>query len=198
MKRRLAFGRAILHQPEVLLLVNPFANCDEGSIIFIDGLMRRLADEGAAILVLAENEAHLVTICDVIYSMEGGRVAAARRPAEDHESSLPFKIPVRLEDSVALVNPADILYAMTQEGRIWLQTVAERLPTQFTMIQLEEKLTPSGFFRAHRGYLVNLQHVTEVIPFTRSSYSLRLDDAEGTLIPLSKDAARALRELLGY
>jgi len=37
-----------------------------------------------------------------------------------------------------------------------------------------------------------------VIPFTRDSYSLRLDDAQGTLIPLSKTAAGELRELLGY
>jgi ABC-2 type transport system ATP-binding protein len=66
------------------------------------------------------------------------------------------------------------------------------------MADLESRLARSGFFRAHRGYLVNLQHVKEVITFTRSSFNLRLDDPEASMIPLSKDAARELRELLGY
>jgi ABC-2 type transport system ATP-binding protein len=63
---------------------------------------------------------------------------------------------------------------------------------------LEQRLGRRGFFRAHRSYLVNLQHIKEVIPFTRNSFSLRLDDAGDTLIPLSKTAAAELRELLGY
>ena len=56
----------------------------------------------------------------------------------------------------------------------------------------------SGFFRAHRAYLVNLQHVKEVIPYTRDSFSLRLNDPANTEIPLSKSAANELKDLLGY
>jgi ABC-2 type transport system ATP-binding protein len=63
---------------------------------------------------------------------------------------------------------------------------------------MEERLSRSGFFRAHRGYLVNLQHVKEVIPFTRNSFSLRLNDPDNTEIPLSKSAASELSDLLGY
>ena len=65
-------------------------------------------------------------------------------------------------------------------------------------IELEERLARGGFFRAHRGYLVNLQHVKEVIPYTRDSFSLRLDDPASTVIPLSKSAAAELKDLLGY
>jgi ABC-2 type transport system ATP-binding protein len=50
---------------------------------------------------------------------------------------------------------------------------------------MEERLTSSGFFLARRGYLVNLQHVKEVILFTRNIFSLRLNDSESTEIPLS-------------
>jgi ABC-2 type transport system ATP-binding protein len=96
------------------------------------------------------------------------------------------------------VNPTDILYADVEGGRAFLQTAEGRLPTQFTLSELDQRLGRSGFFRAHRGYLVNLQHVKEVIPYTRNSFSLRLDDAAGTKIPLSKSAAAELRELLGY
>jgi ABC-2 type transport system ATP-binding protein len=35
LRRRLAFGRAVLHEPAVLLLVNPFSQCDEASIVLL-------------------------------------------------------------------------------------------------------------------------------------------------------------------
>ncbi|HAY85846.1 MAG TPA: hypothetical protein DCY42_13285 [Chloroflexi bacterium] len=107
-------------------------------------------------------------------------------------------IPAKLEGRVALVNPTDILFAIAQDNKAYLQTANDLFPTQFTLSELEKRLSRSGFFRAHRSYLVNLQHVKEVIPYTRDSFSLRLKDSANTEIPLSKSAARELRELLGY
>jgi ABC-2 type transport system ATP-binding protein len=45
---------------------------------------------------------------------------------------------------------------------------------------------------------VNLQHVKEVIPYTRNSFSIRLDDSTGTTLPLSKAAAGELKAFFGY
>ena len=196
--RRLAFGRAILHHPSVLLLVEPFARCDGASISLLSSLMRQLAGDGAALLILADDTANLAALCDTIYILAQGRIVESYQPQEERRAELPFKIPARLEGKVALVNPGDILYVVAEQSRTFLQTADGQLPTQFTLTELEERLLRSGFFRAHRGYLVNLQHVKEVIPYTRNSFSLRLDDAAGTEIPLSKSAAGELRELLGY
>jgi ABC-2 type transport system ATP-binding protein len=196
--RRLAFGCAILHAPQALILVDPFARCDEASIALLGKLARQRADDGAAVLMLAEGAAGLEGLCDTLYTLERGRLAANQQPASERRAELPFKIPVRLEDKVALVNPAEILYVEAEESRAILHTAAGRLPTQFTVSELEQRLARSGFFRAHRGYLVNLQHVKEVIPYTRNSFTLVLDDAEGSEIPLSKSAAGELRALLGY
>ena len=199
LRRRLAFGVALLHQPAILLLVEPFARCDDASITLLSELIRTFAAAGGTVLILADTDAHLMRLCDTLYELEQGRIVAQRQPqTEAAGTALPFKIPVKLEGRVALINPADILYVLAEEGRVLLQTHTERLPTQFTLAELESRLARSGFFRAHRAYLVNLQHVTEVIPFTRSSFSLRLNDAEGSQIPLSRDAARELRELLDY
>jgi ABC-2 type transport system ATP-binding protein len=196
--RRLAFGITLLHQPEVLLLADPFARCDQASISLLSNLMRQLAEDGAALLILADDAAHLPPLCDTIYSLSQGRIVDSYAPQTEQATDLPFKIPVRMEGKVALVNPGDILYATADRSRTLLQTVEGGLPTQFTLTELEERLARSGFFRAHRGYLVNLQHVKEVIPYTRNSFSLILDDETETEIPLSKSAARELRELLGY
>jgi len=196
--RRLAFGRAILHQPSVLILVEPFERCDGGSLTLLARLLRQQAESGAAVLILADDNANLHAVCDTVHLLNQGRITESYRPGEEQQAALPFKIPVRLEGKVALVNPVDILFADAAEGRAYLQTRDGRLPTQFTLSELEARLARSGFFRAHRGYLVNLQHVKEVIPYTRNSFSLRLDDGANTEIPLSKSAAGELRELLGY
>lgn len=196
--RRLSFGRAILHNPKVLLLVEPFAKCDNTSVSLLSGLMSQLAAEGTTTLVLAEETTNLEPVCDMIYRLEKGRIVDSYSPAEEQRSDLPFMIPAKQEGKVDLVNPTDILYVVAQDDRTYLQTTGDLLPTQFTLTELEKRLSRSGFFRAHRSYLVNLQHVKEVIPFTRDSFTLRLKDEAGTQIPLSKSAARELRELLGY
>ena len=196
--RRLAFGRAILSDPQVLLLVEPFEKCDQASISLLSKLIQQMTNDGSACLFLAEEPSHLAALCDMIYRLDQGRVIEAYNPQEESEPALPFMIPARLEGKVALVDPADILYVIAQHDHAYLQTQDDLLPTQFTMTELEKRLARSGFFRAHRGYLVNLQHVKEVIPYTRDSFSLKLKDEASTEIPLSKAAARELRELLGY
>ncbi len=196
--RRLAFGRAILHRPKILILGEPFASCDEATVALLGDLMRRQAAEGATILAFCEDTSNLEAICDVVHQMRHGRIVSSHTPGEAPPDRMPFMIPARLEGSVALVDPTDILYVFAQDDRAFLQTADGSYPTQFTLADLEKRLTRSGFFRAHRSYLVNLQHVGEVIPFTRDSYTLKLKDAEATQIPLSKSAARELRELLGY
>jgi ABC-2 type transport system ATP-binding protein len=198
LQRRLAFGRAILHGPKVLLLEEPFARCNKTTIALLASLMQAQSETGCAILILASDSTHLEPFCDVIYDLSQGRITARYASQDSNSARTPFIIPVRLEDKVILFNPAEILYADAGDGRAYIVTADNRFPTQFTLSELEQRLAPSGFFRAHRSYLVNLQHVKEVIPYTRNSFSLRLNDESGTKIPLSKSSASELKELLGF
>ena len=198
MQRRLSLGRAYLHNPPALVLVEPFQRCDEASIQILRGVLRGLIESQKAILALAGDSQHMEGLYDRIYQLSQGRITELSGPGDAQTSGKPFRIPVKLEGRVALVNPADVLYAAAEGDSAFIQTRQERLPTQFTLTELEVRLARHGFFRAHRSYLVNLQHVIEVIPFTRNSFSLRIDDAEGTLLPLSKSAAGELRDLLDY
>jgi ABC-2 type transport system ATP-binding protein len=197
LKRRLAFGRALLHRPKVLILQEPIIRCDETTIDLLGNLLRFLAEEGAAILLLASTPAHLAGLCTRTYNIQQGRLLEIREKVEGAVQQA-FKLPVKLEDKVVLINPAEILYADAGEGRAVLVTGDGRLPTQYTLAELESRLSRSGFFRAHRSILVNLQHVKEVIPYTRNSFSIRLDDPAGTNIPLSKSAAGELKTFFGY
>lgn len=195
--RRVAFGRALLHEPSLLILEDPFNQCDDATRLILARLIRQRRDDGGATLILTSDRAGLDDLCHTIYLLEDGRIAGVIRPSESAEA-LPFKIAVKMEGRVALVNPADILFAEAHDGRVLLHTTTEELEAPFTITELEQRLARRGFFRAHRSYLVNLQHVREIIPYTRSSFSLRLGDAGETKIPLSKEAAAELRDLLDY
>ena len=199
MKRRLAFGRLLLQDAKVYLMCEPFARCDQASISMLSGLIQQKAKEGAAFLLLNSDTSYLMEICDLIYTLANGRIINTwKKDAEQSNAVLPFKIPVRMEGRVILLNPADILFAEAEDGKVFINTLESRLAAQFTLNELENRLRHSGFFRAHRAYLVNLQHVNEVIPYTRDSYSLRLGNAGSMEIPLSKTSAAELKEILGY
>jgi ABC-2 type transport system ATP-binding protein len=196
--RRLVFGCAILHKPKFLLLLEPFARCDEVTVSLLSAQIQLLANEDVSILIISGDGSAHTPLCDHIYELQDGHINEIQPAPVEHVPQQPFKIPVKTEDKVLLLNPSEILYADASGDRAFLVTAEERLPTQYTLTELEKRLARSGFFRAHRSYLVNLQHVKEVIPFTRNAFSLRLDDSAGTQIPLSKSAAGELRELLDF
>jgi ABC-2 type transport system ATP-binding protein len=198
LSRRLALGRAILDHPRVLLLADPFAGCEQASINVICQVVRGLVQSGTTVLAFTQDAANLEMLCDTIFRLDQGRIVESFDAREQLHQRRPFMIPARGEEKIILVDPADILYVFARQDRAFLQTREGRLPTRFTMAELEKRLSRSGFFRAHRGFLVNLQQVKEVIPYTRDSYNLKLKDEAGTEIPLSKSAERELRDLLGY
>lgn len=198
LSRRLELGRAILNHPKVLLLADPFAGCEQASVNLIIQVVRNWADAGAAVLILAQQTTDLERLCNTIHRLSQGRISESYDPREEKQQNQPFMVPARGEEKIVLIDPAEILYVFAQDDRAYLQTSDGRLPTRFTMAELEKRLARRGFFRAHRAYLVNLQQVKEVIPYTRDSYTLRLKDSAGTEIPLSKAAERELRELLEY
>lgn len=202
--RRLALGRTILHQPQMLILVDPFKNSSPSSAELIPKLLHQQAADGAAILLIADESAALTAVAHTIIIMNQGRLSHSYQPSDQPTPPhLPFKIPARLEGKVALVNPADILYATSEDGRTHLHTVNGVIPTHLNLSELESRLARSGFFRAHRSYLVNMQHIKEMISYTRDSYTLILDGTQPDTaapieIPLSKSAARDLRDLLDF
>ncbi|WP_420640612.1 LytTR family transcriptional regulator DNA-binding domain-containing protein [Candidatus Leptofilum sp.] len=204
--RRLALGRALLHQPQILILVDPFHRSAQTTVEIITKLLRQQAEVGVAILLIADESAALTAVCQTIIIMNQGRYSHSYQPGDQPTppaNNLPFKIPARLEGKIALVNPADILFATSDDGRTYLHTYDGRIPTHLTLTEVEDRLARSGFFRAHRSYLVNLQHIKEMISYTRDSYTLILDgfqpDNNNPIeIPLSKTAARDLRDLLDF
>jgi two-component system LytT family response regulator/two-component system response regulator LytT len=118
------------------------------------------------------------------------------RPQGTARSSQPAKLIVQAQSRLLLVDQAEICYAAIDDGIIRVATQSfEGHSKCRTLEELLEQLDPALFWRAHRGFVVNINHIREVVPWFKSSYQLRMDDKQQTEIPVSRSQTRRLREL---
>ena len=76
LKQRVALGRAIVHDPQVLILDEPAANLDPRARIEFRTLIRELAADGKTILLSSHILTELAEMCDVVAVIEKGRILA--------------------------------------------------------------------------------------------------------------------------
>lgn len=106
------------------------------------------------------------------------------------------KVIVRAQNRLLLVDQREICFASIEGGTISVVTGAiEGESNCRTLEELMDQLDPEAFWRAHRSYVVNIQHIREVVPWFKSSYQLRMDDPKKTEIPVSRAQTKRLREL---
>lgn len=86
MKQHLLFASAIIHQPKVLLLDEPFNGLDPTSLIRIREIIRELAAEGTTVFLSSHNLNELDRMTRHIYFLKDGKIIY-RDLAEHHDFS---------------------------------------------------------------------------------------------------------------
>jgi DNA-binding LytR/AlgR family response regulator len=109
----------------------------------------------------------------------------------------PIRIPARRANRVVLLDPAEILWFEAEETIVFARTADARLLVERTLGDLERVLG-KNFFRAHRGYLVNLSAIGEILPGEGGAHRIVMRDGEGSIVPLSRRQARLLREIIPW
>lgn len=107
------------------------------------------------------------------------------------------KLPVEKSGKISLIDYENILYAYTSRGCVRLVTKEMELEYQGSLAELEEKLQGSMLRRVHKSYIVNLSQVSEVIPWFKGTYWLKLAGGSATEIPVSKSQIKTIKALLG-
>ncbi|HTS65620.1 MAG TPA: LytTR family DNA-binding domain-containing protein [Candidatus Acidoferrales bacterium] len=183
------------------------------------GVVRKLKEAGAElphfIFVTAYDqfavEAYRLKAMDYLLKpVEKGRLAetieyATRAILEKRGPEPPAKLApavvrnkllVRAANRQFIVDAADVIYATIDDGLITLvSSQLEGHSNYRTIEDLQANLDKDTFWRVHRSYLVNINHIKEVVPWFKSSYQLRMDDKKHTEIPVSRVQTRRLREL---
>jgi len=205
-KQRLKLLHTYLNQAPIQVLEEPFQNLDEFSKQKAIQLLDVLQKQNKTIILLSNNFEDLIVSSTEIHRLDAIGLHALDVKEEETEPASSYlestqirfdKIPTKKNDKIILFNPPEIDYIESVEGVVSLYVTGEAYPCTLSLNELEQKLTPFGFFRSHRSYIVNLQKVREIITWTRNSYSLALNSTEKTVVPLSKNKLADLKEILG-
>jgi two-component system response regulator LytT len=109
----------------------------------------------------------------------------------------PVKLLVKTQHRLLLVDADDVFFASIEDGTITVVArEVEGTSNYRTIEELQESLASDVFWRPHRSYLVNINHIREVVPWFKSSYMLKMADRRGSEVPVSRAQTKRLRELL--
>ena len=76
MRQRMSLARAILHDPQILLLDEPFSNVDVHSAREMVGLLKGMRDAGKTVFVVTHQVALLEGVADEFVWMMAGKITA--------------------------------------------------------------------------------------------------------------------------
>jgi two-component system LytT family response regulator len=106
------------------------------------------------------------------------------------------RLAVRDRDRIRVLDVDEVDWIGVEGEQVIVHVGDEAYPIRRTLTELEARLDPTTFFRAHRSVIVNLDRVKEVIPWFKGSHKLRL--TTGAEVDLSRAQARALRKILHW
>lgn len=95
-QQRVQLGVAMVHDPDLLILDEPFAGLDPSAVDELSRVLREVASAGKAVLFSSHQLDLVERLCDQIIILEGGKVLASGTLAE-----LQGRVPQRLRVQVA-------------------------------------------------------------------------------------------------
>jgi ABC-2 type transport system ATP-binding protein len=162
LRQRVALGRAIIHDPQVLILDEPAANLDPRARIEFRTLIRELAADGKTVLLSSHILTELSEMCDLVTVIERGRILATGTVQDILEGVRRRRIL-----SVRLAGQNDGLerFLLEQPGVLNVHEAGERVQFEFAggdddQVLLVGRLVAAGFavleFSAHSAGLEDL------------------------------------------
>ena len=119
----------------------------------------------------------------------GALRAAAQAPGQ-----FPNRVVVKDGARIHIVPVHQLEYAEAQDDYVALHSAGKTYLKQQTISALEASLDPSQFVRTHRSFLVNLECVAKIEPYTKDTRLAILTN--GTKVPVSRAGYLRLKELM--
>lgn len=116
--------------------------------------------------------------------------ATLREPAQGKPLARLF---VRDRGQIVPVPLGEVSHIEAEGDFAALHTQGRRYLVHVSLAELERRLDPAQFLRVHRSHIVNLEHVTAIIPYDGQRYELAVRG--GARILASRARSRELREM---
>lgn len=117
--------------------------------------------------------------------------------SKDHRGYIE-RLPSRIGQKIKLFKVQDIKWFDSEHSMTFGYIDNQKIDVKYTLDELESRLNSKHFFRVHRSTIVNLNYVSEIIPWFSGKYKLRLTDKAGTELTVSRNRAQELKSLLKW
>lgn len=100
-------------------------------------------------------------------------------PAPVQHRTVKGRMMLRHRDGVSFVDLQDILLVQREERSTVLYTAdGSRYVTSDSLGDMEDRLPQDAFFRCHKSYIINLNHIKDITPYGRWTYVIRLEGTQ--------------------
>ena len=107
------------------------------------------------------------------------------------------QLAIKIDERFLLIQVDEVVHASVEADQIRVVTNSLSGTSNYrTLDELQTRLDPAVFWRVHRSHLVNINKIKEIVPWFSRNYILKMKDAKGTEIPVSRSQTRRLREYL--
>ncbi len=90
MQQRLAIGRAVLHDPQILLFDEPHTGLDQEASAMLDGVLKQVAGRGRTVLMTSHDLLRAADLASRIDILSGGVIARSISRAQPEWDDLPL------------------------------------------------------------------------------------------------------------
>lgn len=111
------------------------------------------------------------------------------------EGSSNERITLWRNDKMKVINIEDICYCEVKERDTMVYTTSEEYIANMSISSFYDKLPKERFFRSHRGFVINVDKVVEIIPWFNNTYNVKLRGVEAQ-IPVSRSNVKAFRRIM--
>jgi two-component system LytT family response regulator len=107
------------------------------------------------------------------------------------------KLLIKNKEGISFVDMKDIIIIQREDRSTVIYTKDNSYITSEGLSELEERLDPSAFFRSHKSYIINLSMITNVYPYGRWTYCIKLKNTDKDAL-ITHDKYDELKEMFGF
>lgn len=105
-------------------------------------------------------------------------------------------ITIKTEDGWRPIPFADVVYLEVSNRKTYIVGQNSVGTHKNTLQDFEFSLPKEAFIRCHRSFIVNVNHITDILPDTHSTFILEMDNGEH--VPVSQSYSSYFRKLMGF
>lgn len=119
----------------------------------------------------------------VVQTLERARDVLSRRTPPEEKKKVPAASPVikgrmmlHHRGGISFVDLNDVLLVQREDRTTVIYTSdGGRYVTSDSLSDMEQRLPQDAFFRCHKSYIINLNHIKDISPYGRWTYVVRLE-----------------------